>query len=394
MKNIASIGAGGRGEIVRLAHRPDQGYALSLVCDLKPDVLSAYQQDFGEGIATTSNWRDILTNPRIDMVFLTTPDYLHAEQCVALLEAGKTVYLEKPMGITVAECDAILSAARKNGDRLFVGHNMRFSPVFREMKRLIDDGVIGQVEAIWVRHFIDYGGDAYFKDWHSERSRVTGLLLQKGAHDIDIIHWLGGSFSERTVAMGKLSVYDRVASRRPREQPGDATFSEDNWPPLSQTQLSPTIDVEDHSMLLMQLRNGVQASYQQCHYTPDGCRNYTVIGTEGRLENTGDFSVEGHAATIRIWTKRCGMRRDQCETIEFPYAEGGHGGADEKIVDAFLEFYETSSNPTGVAPVAARMSVAVGVAATQSLRENNRPIDIPPVAFEDSCFGRNSVSAP
>ena len=166
--------------------------------------------------------------------------------------------------------------------------------------------MIGEVQAVWCRHFIDYGGDAYFKDWHSERANTTGLLLQKGAHDIDIIHWLAGGYTQRTVAMGKLSVYNRARDRRSADTRGNASFNQANWPPLSQRGFSPEIDVEDHTMMLMQLDNGVQASYEQCHYTPDAQRNYTVIGTQGRIENFGDYSSPGNVAEVYLWTHRCG----------------------------------------------------------------------------------------
>ena len=53
-------------------------------------------------------------------------------------------------------------------------------------------GHIGEVKAGWCRHFVGWGGDFYFKDWHADRTKSTGLLLQKGAHDIDVLHWLCG----------------------------------------------------------------------------------------------------------------------------------------------------------------------------------------------------------
>ena len=183
----------------------------------------------------------------------------------------------------------MLETAFRTGTKLYVGHNMRHMPVVRQMREIIDSGAIGEVKAVWCRHFVGNGGDYYFKDWHAERKNTTGLLLQKGAHDIDVIHWLAGGYTERVTAVGGLAVYGDVESRRDRtdRRMGD-WFSLENWPPTEQTGLNPVIDVEDISMMQMELDNGVLASYQQCHFTPDYWRNYTVIGTEGRLENFGD----------------------------------------------------------------------------------------------------------
>lgn len=376
VKRIGSIGAGGRGQIAKLAHRPEAGYELAVVCDLREDVRRDYREEFGAGMDCVADWRRVVDRDDLDAVFITTPDYLHEEHAVAALESGKAVYLEKPMAITIEGCDRILDAAERHGGRLYVGHNMRFYPLMREMKALIGSGAIGEVRAIWCRHFIDYGGDAYFKDWHSERQYTTSLLLQKGAHDLDIIHWLAGGYTRRTVGMGNLSVYNRVEDR---QRPGErvpVAFNVANWPPLSQTKLSRVIDVEDHSMMLMDLDNGVQASYQQCHYTPDGHRNYTIIGTEGRIENDGDHSSDQYTASIRLWTKRCGRNLDACKRIEIPKHEGSHGGADELIVDDFLRFLSTGESD-GAKPLDARMSVAAGFMATRSLRHGNRPMDVP-----------------
>ena len=379
MIRIGSIGAGGRGGISQHAHRPEQGFELAAICDTNPKVIERCRQKYGEDLRATDDWCTLLDWDDLDVIFVTTPDYLHEPQAVAALQRGKTVFLEKPMAITIEGCDRILQAARQHHARLFVGHNMRFFPVIRKMKQWIDEGRIGEVQAIWCRHFVDYGGDAYFKDWHSEQQYTTGLLLQKGAHDIDVIHYLAGSHTVRTVGMGKLGVYDRIADRRDPGERGNASFNRANWPPLSQTGMSPKIDVEDHSMMLMQLANGVQASYCQCHFSPDGWRNYTVIGTEGRIENSGDHSHAGHWATVHLWNTRSGSAARQGNRVEtVPPVEGSHGGADPQMIDAFLQFVRTGQR-RGAMPIDARNAVAAGVLATRSIREGNRPFDLPPV---------------
>ena len=379
MLKIGSIGAGGRGRLCKLAHRPEQGFELAAICDTNPQVLADYRREFGERLRVTSSYRDLLDGGELDIVFVTTPDYLHEEHAVAALSRGKAVYLEKPMAISIAGCDRILATAARHRAKVYVGHNMRFFPVIQKMKQWIEEGRIGQVQAIWCRHFIDYGGDAYFKDWHSEQRHTTGLLLQKGAHDIDVIHYLAGAYTVRTVGMGKLSVYNQVQDRRRPEEPGNASFVRAHWPPLAQTQLSPVIDVEDHSMMLMQLANGVQASYCQCHYAPDGMRNYTIIGTQGRLENSGDASSGSQWATVHLWNRRCAGACRQGTLMEaIPPIEGSHGGADPLIIDGFLDYIRGGAQ-AGATALDARMSVAAGYQATVSLRQGSVPLEVPPL---------------
>jgi len=326
----------------------------------------------------TCDYQEILDDPQVDVVLVCTPDNLHAEHAIAALNAGKHVFLEKPMAITIEDCDLIMAAARKSKGKLYIGHNMRFFPVIRKMRELIEEGRIGRVEAIWCRHFISYGGDAYFKDWHSERKNTTGLLLQKGAHDLDVIHYLAGAHSRSVVGMGKLSVYNEVSERREPHEVVSVKFNRDNWPPLSQVGLSPLIDVEDHSMLFLQLENGVQASYMQCHYTPDDVRNYTIIGTEGRIENYGDHSSEEHMASVHLWNRRMGFKREGNEVFEIPWIEGFHGGADPLLMDDFLRFLRDETSE-GASVLDARMAVAAGCCGTESLRNACIPINIPVV---------------
>jgi len=374
---IGVIGAGGRGNLARLAHHPDDGVRVVAGADVRPEALATFREWFGPDAFVTDDYRAVLARDDIAAVFVTTPDYLHEEHAVAALEAGKHVYLEKPMAVTIDGCDRILETARAAGVKLYLGHNMRHFPVMRKMKERIDAGAIGEPKVGWCRHFVGYGGDAYFKDWHAERDKSTGLLLQKGAHDIDILHWLCGGYTRRVTAMGGLTLYDRIADRHGPDEPGDASWHLENWPPLSQKGLNPVIDVEDVSMMLMHLDSGVFASYQQCHYTPDGWRNYTIIGTEGRIENFG--CVPGPRTCVRLWNRRTAFDPEGDEVFTFPPLEGSHGGADPVIVAEFIR-YVREGGRIATSPVAARYSVAAGCRATASLRAGGQPMDVPPLA--------------
>lgn len=371
---IGVIGSGGRGGLARNAHKPGEGNRVVACCDTNPSVFEHNRSWYGEDIWTGTDYHKLLELP-LDAVFVTSPDFCHEEQSIAALEAGKSIYLEKPMAITIEGCDRILEVARRTGKIVYVGHNMRHFPVIQKMKDLIESGAIGEVKAGWCRHFVSYGGDAYFKDWHADRTRTTGLLLQKGAHDIDVLHWLCRGFTTRVVAMGGLTLYDRIQDRHPGSERGDASFVQAHWPPLSQKGLHPVLDVEDLSMVLMHLDNGVLASYQQCHYTPDAWRNYTIIGTEGRIENFGDGC--GPETFVRLWNSRHDTYRVQADQeFDMRHLEGGHGGGDPRIVAEFLR-YVREGGAIQTSPVAARYSVATGCKATESLRNGSIPLEIP-----------------
>jgi hypothetical protein len=125
--------------------------------------------------------------------------------------------------------------------------------------------------------------------------------------------------------------------------------------------------------MIMELAGGVKASYLQCHFTPDYQRNYTFIGTEGRIENS--------EPEMKVWlkTRRSNGWRDLADrTYQIKPAEGGHGGADPIICKDFVDMCLDGKEPVAT-PVAGRMSVAAGVCAATSLRNGGAPVDVPPL---------------
>lgn len=370
---VAVIGCGARATIA--AHLPAQSARVTALVDPVPAARDELAARLDLTVTQYSSVDALLAHGQVDAALVLTPDDTHAEVATRLLRAGVAVYLEKPMTISTADADAVLTAAANSGTPLYVGHNMRHMSVVTLMGEILSSGQIGEVRAIWCRHFVGHGGDYYFKDWHAERSRGTGLLLQKGAHDIDVIHHLAGAYTDRVSAMGALTLYDQVTSRRDnsdRRMPD--WFDTESWPPLAQRDLNPVIDVEDLSMVQMHLTNGVFASYQQCHYTPDYWRNYTVIGTEGRLENFGD----GAGGVIRVWNHRTGYQAGGDRA--YPIGGGeGHGDADQLCMAEFID-HVAHGTPTATSPVGARYAVAAGEAATRSLRSGSMPQDVPGLA--------------
>lgn len=374
---IGFVGFGLRGELARHIHRPGDGSRITALLEPSEDRRQSFRKAIDDDVILADDL-DGLIRAELDAAFVLSPDWLHEEQAAALLGAGITVYLEKPMAISIESCDRLLRLAQKLDGKLYVGHNMRHAPFVREMKRLIDSGAIGSPKVAWARHFVGHGGEFYFQDWHADRSKSNSLLLQKGAHDIDVLHWLCGSYASMVSAVGDQMIYHAGNEPAPTEpwwrRPRDQWFTV--FPPSALTGLNPVVDVEDVSMLNMRLANGAFASYQQCHFTPDYWRNYTIIGDAGRIENFGN----GEPGTVvRVWNKRH-RGWSPSGDVEIPIAvqSGGHGGADPRIVAEFLR-YVREGGATDTSPVAARYAVAAGCAGAESLRNGSRPVPIPPV---------------
>ena len=175
-----------------------------------------------------------------------------------------------------------------------------------------------------------------------------------------------GTYPQSVVGMGMLSVYDKC-ERRADDTPGCAAFNDEQWPPLEQKGFSPVIDVEDHNMIMMQMQNGAQACYMQCH---------TFIGTHGRVENVGDFGD----CEVHVWTQR-GPRKTPDIIYHLKPMSGSHGGSDPSTIQNFLDFVRHDAK-TNANPLAARNSVATGVLGHYSMRHGNAPQAIPPLRQE------------
>lgn len=379
---IGVIGVGARSKLA--LHATHYGGKITVAADPSPQGPKRLAQKLGEGIDLVENTTEAIKHG-IDAAFVTSPDDTHADITCELLEAGIPVYLEKPIAITIESADRVLRTAYETGTKLYVGHNMRHMSVVRLMHDLIQKGTIGNVKAIWTRHFVGHGGDYYFKDWHATREHGTGLLLQKGAHDIDVMHWLAGSQTREVTAMGDLMIYDKITDRADNS---DALMSDwfdmSIYPPAKQRGLNPVIDVEDISMMLMRMDSGVLGSYQQCHFTPDYWRNYTIIGDEGRIENFGD----SEGGVVKVWNQRSDWRGEGDLEVPIVGDAGGHGDADVLTVAEFMRFI-TEGGPTDTNPLSARDSVAAGIAATESLRNGSVPTLIPTVDKEVADYFRS-----
>ncbi len=381
---LGIIGTCNRGKLGDIAHNAANGVEVVACADIndmqRQSCIDRYKKEYNYDIHAYYDYREMIEKEHLDGVFVTSPDFCHEEQACFALKNKVAVYLEKPLAITIEGADKILRTAKENKTKLMVGHNMRYMDFTNKMREIIQSGAIGEVKAIWCRHFISYGGDAYFRDWHADRKNTTSLLLQKGAHDIDIIHWLADSSTVRVNGFGSLSVYGNLPRReKGREKLECLTikdiWSKNNWPPEEQTEMYPNINNEDINMINMQLANGVQACYQQCHFTPDCSRNYTVIGTKGRLENYGDCGV---GATIQLWNRRTDTFVLEGDvTYRMPDRNNDmHGGADPLIVRGFVEMLRGISTPAST-PQGARMAVATGVKGAESIRNGGIPLEVP-----------------
>jgi predicted dehydrogenase len=378
---IGVIGVSGRGTMADLWNNPEQGTCLAGGADISKKHLDAFRKRNGKNLFVTTDYRKLIARKDVDAVAVFSPDFCHEEHAVAVLQAGKHLFCEKPLAITVDGCDRILRAWQRAGTRFLMGFNMRYMNMVRTMKQIVDEGLIGEVKAAWVRHFVPSGGDWYFHDWHAKKANTTSLLLQKASHDIDVVHWICGGYGVKVVGMGGRYWY---GGDKPNDLVCDACPDRDTCPDVQprghsrqQCAFRREVDNEDVNHILWTLDNGVQCSYVQCHFPPrmDKSRNYCFIGTQGAIENVWRDGADH----IMLWTRKSKSwtayaNRDYA--VKTP--EGTHSGADPIIVREFADLLRRNI-PTTAKPLDGRMSVAVGCAGAESVRRGSIPIAVKPL---------------
>lgn len=171
------------------------------LCDLNEAKLKAGKEKH-PALAFYSDYREMLKHPDLDLVVISTPNFVHAEQAIACLEAGKHVFLEKPMGIDRAECDAIIRAWRKSGKNLGIDHEMRISGFSARIRRIIDSGEYGRLRRIEHLHrrgaWLEEGNGI----WRTRPERSGGHFLMHPIHEIDIMRAFAGEIVEAQTIAG------------------------------------------------------------------------------------------------------------------------------------------------------------------------------------------------
>jgi predicted dehydrogenase len=132
----------------------------------------------------------LATDPRVDVISNTLPTHLHQGMTIAALNAGKHVFLEKPMGLSVAECDAMIEAAQKNQRLLMLAHVLRFWPEYVALVEFVKSSELGKPLSATATRL---SARPTWGDWFANPDWTGGAVLDLQIHDLDTLNWLFGT---------------------------------------------------------------------------------------------------------------------------------------------------------------------------------------------------------
>ncbi|HSC27408.1 MAG TPA: Gfo/Idh/MocA family oxidoreductase [Vicinamibacterales bacterium] len=205
--NVGLIGLGRLGRVYArdLASRIPET-KLVAVADVSPGVAAGIGEEWDVGGAYT-NASDLITNPAVDAVVVTSPTHTHRDLVIAAVDAGKATFCEKPLALSLEECRAVQDAVGRRGAFFQMGFMRRFDPGYLAGKQKVDEGVIGTPVVFKASSRDPYPPSLEYADPASS----GGILVDMGIHDFDLARWFMGDVATVS-AIGGVLAYPELAT--------------------------------------------------------------------------------------------------------------------------------------------------------------------------------------
>ena len=334
---VGVIAAGGR----------SQGVVNNLLrdSDRNVEIVAVYDPDKNEAKRALELWRmpdariadtadQVFQDKTVEWIMIFSPNSNHRASIEAAFAAGKHVFSEKPLATTIEDCKAIYDAHRKHPELKFAtGFVLRYAPLYREAKRLLDSGALGKLLSIQANENImpDHGG-YIMCNWRRLTKFSGPHILEKCCHDLDLINWFCGSIPRRVASFGRLDFFV-PENEKLMDKYGKKTFVAWRDPHGQPSPFTSDKDLMDNQVSIAEYRNGILVNFMATMSNPLPERRMYFSCTEGTMV------LELYTSTLQYRL----MGEQYVHTRSF--GADGHGGGDDFIMK---ELYATMSE--GVAP--------------------------------------------
>ncbi|MGI8574362.1 MAG: Gfo/Idh/MocA family protein [Egibacteraceae bacterium] len=291
-------------------HYPDVNVEPRLVIAADPDEgrqqMAVDRLGFAE---STANWKDVLSHPDVDVVSITTPNFLHREMAVATAEAGKPFWAEKPLGRYPSDVADVGEAVEQAGVITMVGFNYRYAPALQRARELIAEGALGEITHYRSTFIADYSShpDGVLTWRFSFEQAGLGILGDLMSHAADMALYVLGPI-ERLTAQRAVFIPTRPKSS------GDA---ESHFARAAEDAEHAPVENEDYVSALLHFAGGARGTIETSRVVVGPHVRYVVEahGTEGAVAWNFERMNE-----LRLYE-----RRNQDAGYRTVYAEPGHG---------------------------------------------------------------------
>jgi predicted dehydrogenase len=339
--NVAAIGAGNisRAHLAALTETEDANVVG--VFDADPAKAEQRAAEFGIG-RIYRTWDDLLGDSRVDVVAVLVPPDLHHRFSAEALQAGKHVVCEKPMAASLAECDAMIDAARRAGRKLFVVQNRIYSHAYEQARELIQTGAIGTVFLAQSNGF-EGPNTVWRSPWLASGRGGNGVLMAQSVHPTYTLRWFFGDVEQVFCTMGTNKVIDMVD--------------------------------EDTAIMTLRFSSGVLAELTATFGLAKGPFDHAIFayGTEGYVEIRSVARAPSQPQTLRVISPQT-FGDDQAHDVELPPVTN-HAAQFQRMWEDYLRSIE-SGQAARVGDVDGRKAVEIILAAHRS-NELGRAVSLP-----------------
>lgn len=230
---------------------------LVAVCDIDLNI----EKQLPEGIYFYPTLDEMLSRTDIDVVCICTPNYLHCSHAVESMQAGKHVVVEKPMAMSIAECDEMIAVSKGTRKHIFAVKQNRYNPPVAAVKDLVQSGRLGKVYMMQVNCFWNRSNQYYAQsEWRGKKKQDGGCLFTQFSHFIDILYYLNGNINK---AFGTIQNFAH----------------QDNT------------EFEDSGAFVLQAENGslINFNFSTCAYEKNMEGSITILAENGTLKIGGQY---------------------------------------------------------------------------------------------------------
>lgn len=303
----------------------------------------------------------------VHLVLVTTHTNAHKIPVQEAIDAGKRVYLDKPIAVSLDDAIAIEAAELRSGKPIMMGFTRRYETPWVEAVKLAHSGEIGSLQMILLRSVIPYS--RYMQLWHRNSNLSGGAINDKCSHHFDVLTWVAQSTPVSVTAMGgrsdvfkpdpdapaRCSECDRTCPYRRHETLADqhegvGSAANPSWQSASRIEdrndncvYLPGADIDDHAVVTVRYKNGITACLFFTLFGPwaEDQETLEIVGSSGRLR------LERHSGSIDVIADYGHQQRTvHCSSAD---RESSHFGADLELIRTLRKFYDGEAPPVGVA---------------------------------------------
>jgi len=160
---------------------------IAAAVDVRKEALGKFREEYGG--ETFDTVEEMCRSDKVDFVYIATPNELHAEHVITAAKHGKHAIVEKPMALSIEQCEAMNEAAENYGTKLLCGHTHSFDPPIRKIREIVKNGDLGKLCMINTWNYNEF---MYRPRMKHELATSRGVVLNQGPHQVDVVRLIGG----------------------------------------------------------------------------------------------------------------------------------------------------------------------------------------------------------